>query len=168
MNTQIKPRTAKVKIWQGDDADRASELAAEVQRLKPGKGATAAEAGEYQQAVDAHNAFIAEAEERVQVIVLRPLGRKMWRTLLAEHPPREGHAGDESQGVNYVTFGDALVPASIASPAWSDAEKEEFLDSLTDAQFEELYINAFALNRVRGADPKAVTPSAETPNGSAT
>ena len=48
----------------------------------------------------------------------------------------------------------ALV-ASIIEPEWpTPADRDDFLDSLSDADFTSIFRAAFALNRVPGGDPK--------------
>lgn len=156
MNT-ITPRTATVILYQGDDAACVAELKRRAieARKQSGGARTADEVPEWQELAEQHEALVAEAKERAVKVTLRALGRKEWRDLVNAHPPREGHKGDEAVGLNESSFADDLVPASILEPTFSsDAEKAYFLDSLSDIQFEELYLNAFALNRSRSADPK--------------
>lgn len=156
MNT-ITPRTATVTLYQGDDVARLAELEqrAAKGRKQSGGARTADEVPAWQEAAEEYDALTVEAKERAVKVTLRALGRKEWRDLVNAHPPREGHKGDEAVGLNESSFADDLVPASILEPTFSsDAEKAYFLDSLSDIQFEELYLNAFALNRSRSADPK--------------
>lgn len=156
----LNPRTAEIILLQGDDQAELDRLDAEVERLAPTKGKpsaarTADEVDPYTEAKDARNAFAVKAEARGVKVILRALGRKTWRELVAKHQPREGHAADAAVGVNEETFPDVLVPASIASPTFtSDVERDAFLDSLYSIQFDELYFTAFRLNRQFGADPK--------------
>ena len=156
----LNPRTVSVTLLQGEDQAELDRLDAEVVRLAPKKGdtppvRTADEVDPHTEAKRARAEFAAEAEERGVTVVLRALGRKTWRKHVLDHPPRDGKPGDEQFGVNITDFPETLVPASIASPVFSsETEREAFLDSLTDVQFEMLFLRAFNLNRALGADPK--------------
>lgn len=157
----MTPRTRTILLLQGEDQDRLDELEAEVEALAPKKGQESApktldEGDPHSAAVAAAEEFAAEAEGRGVAVVVRAVGRKTWREFVAKNAPRPDHDGDKAVGVNEDTFPDVLVPASIASPKFnSDVERDAFLDSLSDAQFDRLYYTAFALNRTTGADPKA-------------
>lgn len=152
----IQPRTATLTIYQGDDLARIDELHQAVvraendatTRLGHEQPAGLAEAEE-------HDEFVREAEQRAVKVVVKALGRRRWRELVGEHPPREGNEADEGLGVNDETFGDALVAASVISPEMSDGEMTDFLDSLRDADFQRIYMQCFWLNRGQGEAPKA-------------
>lgn len=178
----LNPRTHTVVLYQGDDLAVLDRLAGEVNDLRDkvdrearkAKGAPPRLLGEADPVTDAsaacdakeaeHDAALADAKPRAVTIVLRALGRKTFRQLVDAHPPREGNTDDKAAGVNEDTFVEALVPLSIASPAFaSDAERDEFLDSLTYAQFRALYLWAYALNTTEGASPKALTASGHSP-----
>lgn len=154
----ITPRIDTVTILQGEDDQRLRELRATVDRLKPKKGgepATLDETSALQAAEEAVEEFKAEAEERGVKVVLRALGRKTWRDLIAKHPPREDNEGDKALGANTETFEEELVAASIASPTFSSVEeRDHFLDSLSIATFGELGIKAWSLNMGSAASPK--------------
>lgn len=160
----LNPRTRTIILLQGEDQDRLDELDAEVDRLEAAaKRATASRApatlDEADPLPDARaelEAFAAEAQERGEKVVVRAVGRKVWRELVGKHGPRDGNDNDKAVGVNEDTFPDALVPACIASPVFtSEVKRDEFLDGLSSAQFDQIYYTAFALNRTTGADPKA-------------
>lgn len=158
----MSPRTATITLLDGEAEAKIEALRDAAERLKPPpskpgetRSRTTGQDEDYVKARDAYNEAIASAEERGVKVILRAVGRKKWREMVAEHPPRPNNDGDEGSGVNTQTFGDALVPASIASPVFeSDSHREIFLDSLNDAQFEHLFLTAFALNRTV-ANPKA-------------
>jgi hypothetical protein len=174
MSTTITPRQARVHIFQGDDEARILELRAEADRLKPDQKRVTQPRllhedpeGEYVRACEAHDEFKREAETRALVITVQALRRKQWRSLVAANPPREDDAGDKQLGVNILTFPEALVPASIVAPTFdSPADRDDFLDQLSDAQYDELFWTAFRLNRGGGVDPKDFLASA--PSSSAT
>ena len=157
--TPITPRTETVSVLQGDDDDRLAQLQADVERLRPKKGQppqSLDEAGDYATALEDLETFAAEAEERGVKVVLRALGRKAWRDLIAKHPVREGNEGDKSFGANIDSLQDELVGLCLASPVGSDAERDAFLDSLNEGQFGDLAIRAWRLNMQKTADPKAL------------
>jgi hypothetical protein len=176
--TTIKPRTVTVDLYQGDHIDRLRHLEARHKAALAAEGKTkplASEVPESQIIAEEHAALRAEADEEKLVVVLGALGRKAWRALVKQHPPRKAGVNgateaqaesDEATSVNEDTFKDELVPLSILSPELT----EEDLDALSDGQFDALYLNAFALNRTTGGDPKdLVSPvSRESTKNSAT
>lgn len=172
--TGIKPRTARVTIYQGDDLATLSELDAAVARAEARKvvaeksarsGGPATlddvvvdvtvETDAFDAAVLARDTFAEEAEDRGVLVVLNALPRKTWRALIADHPPRDGHDADKVVGVNEDTLREALVPKSIDHVASTiDGDVSVFLDALSDFDFDRLYVTAFALNRgAATADP---------------
>jgi hypothetical protein len=177
----IKPRTARVVIYQGDDLARLSELDAAASKaeaaLKQAERATRAPqrarlmheeddreaaviaaAEEFDTAKAARDEFAAEAESRGVLIVLRSLPRKEWRRLRNGHPPREGNAEDEGFDCNVDTLPDEALPPSIdRDESTIDGDLEEFLESLSAHDYyQRLFFTMLALN-VGGAaaDPKA-------------
>lgn len=175
----LTPRTETVLLLQGDDEAKLRELRGEATRLreqaeslKPSQAQqnaprtlsepdTAAEAyaaavAKAEKAEKAADNHAAAAEKRAVKVVMRSVGRKTWRRLLAENPPRDGDENDKKIGANAEAFGEAMVYACLASPTFSnDEDRDAFLDQLSDAQFGNLEIVAFALNGTVGADPKA-------------
>lgn len=133
--THLKPRSATVTLYQGDDMDRLAELQRRVtmaERIAENKdsatrfGDDNPSVGEAKAAFDA---FVDEAAERALSIEIRTIGREFFRDLLAQHPPRmvekkaappaEGeeaaapemveHEDDAGWGVNTETFPVALL-----------------------------------------------------------
>lgn len=176
----IKPRTATVVIYQGDDLARLTELddaatRAEVAKIRADKAAKdaarrvasldeamteqddliAAEEA-YDLAVLERDEFAAEAEERGVLIVMHHLPNKEWRRLKAAHPPREGDDEDAQFEVNVDTMPEELF-AKMVDPDASTIEGpvDEFLDSLSSADYyNRLFMTALALNvGSAGADP---------------
>lgn len=172
MSTTLTPRTGRVVIFQGDDEARITELREAAERVKPDPKRpalprTGNEVDPYVAACEAHDEFKRDAETRAVVVVVQALRRKQWRSLVAEHSPRVDNVGDAQLGINLLEFPDALVPASIAEPKFdSPADRDDFLEQLSDAQFDELFWAAFRLNRGGGIDPKDFLASA--PSSSAT
>ena len=153
----IEPRSAQVTIYQGDYLDRIRHLEQKAEaaaKAEAGASATLDEASEALDLVEQHDALVKEAEQSALHVRVRALGRKAWKALVADHPPREDNAGDKAMGVNEETFKDELVAASIVEPAMTDGERADFLDAVSDVDFDRLYYSAFALNRAPGGDPK--------------
>lgn len=181
--TALKPRTARVVIYQGDDLARLEALDDAVARAEDAlKRAekdkrmrtlaelppTAAAEEALVQARAERDEFAAEAEPRGVVVVMHARPRKEWRALMREHGPRDNEDADKMLGVNMDTLPDALLPPSIcrdtSCPTCSaegadrttvEGDLEQFLDSLSDYDYyDRLFLQAFALNRgSAGADP---------------
>lgn len=151
---KIEPRIWKRTILHGDDEARLAELDAEVDRLEALARRKDGSAGDLAAALDARNEFAAEAEERGVAVTLRAVGRKKWRELIEANPPREGDDADQKAGINLDTFPESLVPACIAGPTMGEGEMDDFLDSLSPAQFDTLALAAWGLHKSLGADPK--------------
>ena len=174
--TGIKPRVARVTIYQGDDLARLAELDDAVARAEVRKAAAeravkaaenvtrtladevpdaTAEVEAFDAAVLERDEFAAEAEERGVTVVLNALPRKTWRALVADHPPREDKDSDKQVGVNEDALAEVLVPKSIDHDASTiTGDVGLFLDALSDYDFDRLYVTAFALNRgAATADP---------------
>lgn len=158
--TKIKPRTSTVTIFQGDDFEHERELRLKVEnavmssanddasrrRVDPDAVLTAA---------TEYDDFIAEATDRGIVVPVQMLGRSKWREMVANHPPRLDNELDEGWGFNFDTLADDLVPASIVEGHFgSIADRDEFLDSLCDADYSKFYAEARNLNQAAGPDPK--------------
>jgi hypothetical protein len=155
MGITMNQRTFTVELYQGDDLERLAELSSAATKVgPPGKNTTALEDGEYAAAAQAHDDFLAEAKTRAVKVELKPMLRKDYQQLQVDHPPREDDPSDQAIGANSLTFIEPLLMASIVGPPMSDAERQEFLDSLNNAQFTHLADEALTINRVVFA-PKA-------------
>lgn len=167
--THLKPRSATVTLYQGDDMDRLAELQRKVelaQRIaQNGAGNArmddAPEDGDptpLKDAQAAFDAFVDEAAARALSIEIRTIGRRRFRDLVAEHPPRmvekkaappaEGEAAAEPKapemvehdedagwGINTETFPLALLcfrdegTVTIAQPDFATkADVQRFVD----------------------------------------
>lgn len=207
MTQHIKPRAATVIIYQGDDMDRLAELNRAVtvaerqlqirrREHEDGQGAprrigdedSAAEVQAAQAALDSarqdYDAFVDEASERALEIEVRSIGRRRFRDLLKEHPPRQvdsepdeagktrkvDHPEDVDYSVNTETFPTALLAyidgdhRTIAQPEFgSRADVERFLDDeLSEGDVEQLWTAAYMLNRSPSGDPKSLRWSVAT------
>jgi hypothetical protein len=190
----IKPRTARVVIYQGDDLTQLAELDkaatdAEVALRKAERAKSAptperlmheaddiadailAASEAYDTAKTTRDEFAAAAEERGVVIVLHHLPRKEWRRLRNAHPPRENNAEDQAFDCNVDTLPDELFPKSInLDDSTIDGDLDEFLDSLSSNDYyNRLFMTALALNvGGGGADPTLRLASASRQNSDAT
>jgi hypothetical protein len=192
----VQSRTAEVLIYTGDHLDRirhveqkydaalaAYERAVKAEADMPRRVGTKPESAaldeERQRLADEHAALVEKAEETAIRVNVGTVRRSVYRGLADEHPPREDHKGDGALGVNVLTFREALVPASIIdvtedgkTRAWGDipaAEREEFLDTLAESDFERLFGQAYGLVNGFATGPKALTlpDSSETSRSAA-
>lgn len=166
MSTTLNRRTTTVILFQGDDLDPIADRLVAVQRAAATSSPRRlSEEDPTSVSVHDYDAFMDKAVERAVKINLVALPRKAYRDLLAEHPVRlvpgeDGkqvpHEDDAPYGFNSETFGDSLVPACIADGQFdSDAERDAFVDDLSDGDFSKLYSAAIDLNRSLGPNPKA-------------
>lgn len=179
MSVTVKPQTETVLLYQGDDLAHLRELKRAVDDAKLADESplprTLGEVSASETARDEYNEFIEEAKTRATAVVLQALGRKRWRSLVSQHPPRPDSDEDAAVGINEDTFAEALLAyvnpvdtneRTLLSPEFATAaEREKFLDHLTDAQIERLYVVAFALNRTFGEDPKALSAPSPSSGG---
>jgi hypothetical protein len=169
MTIAYTPRTETVVILQGDDEEQLRHLRAYRDSLKsdprkPAQTTLLAQnpQAEYEEAKEAAAAFAEEATKRGITVVLRSVGRKTWRELVAAHPPRDDNDADDVRGVNIETFGRAIIAACMGSPVLSADELDELLDSITEADYGNLENTAWLLNTGRSSDPKAELASRPT------
>lgn len=113
---------------------------------------------------------IADVQKRMAAATvtlrLRALGRRRWRELRDEHPPRKDDEGNvlpaDILGVNYESFFNALLRESIVEPTLDDETLDLLLDErLTDRQWNDLTDVAWNLNEARISVPfsPAASPS---------
>lgn len=117
-------------------------------------------------AVVAYDAFKAKALRRATNVGITALRKGVWRDLLGEHPPRkdvldpegdpiETFDQDAAVGFNVDTIALPLVLASIDLDQFdSEAERDEFVDNLSDPDFSRIYSEAVRVNTEAGPDPK--------------
>lgn len=169
--TSVKPRTATVVIYQGDDLARLAQLdrrveetEAAIKRAEKARGGTRlmyeddpveTARAEHDAAMAERDAFAAEAEPRGVTVALHAVPRKKWRELARKHPARPDVPTD-SMGVDMDDFPDALLPLSIdREQSTIEGDLDEFLESLSDYDYyDRLFLTSFALNRGSAtADP---------------
>jgi hypothetical protein len=97
--------------------------------------------------IEEQKAIIASGVVRLH---LAGLGRKVFRTLLTEHPPRDDEPLDGQVGYNVDTFGEALVAKCLirtdslsGDPVPNEWDK--WADEMTDGQWQEIYTAALNL-----------------------
>lgn len=149
MTTFIKPRTEEVVLFQGDDLERLEELLGKVSSAVSQTGVRLlGEDDPTQDAAKVYDDFVTEATERAVKVRIKALPRKVFRDLVAKHPPRDDNDADKGFGFNYETLADDLVAPCVDGPVFSsESEREAFLDSLSDAHFSKLYSAALKMNR---------------------
>ena len=123
----LKPRTATIPIYQGDDTERLAELRmavaiaerqAQVAAGAPRRGGDDDPQAAVNEAQASYDAFVDEAAERAVEVVVRAIGRRRFRDLVVAHPPRKVpnakgeevvHDDDMRYEVNVETFAPALL-----------------------------------------------------------
>ena len=172
--TAIAPRTTVVKIYTGDYLYRIADLEARAKAAKEQAHLPRLnhEVPEYMKLAEEHDQLVREAEEAGVVLVrVQALGRKAWKELTAQHPPRKANddgvsdddaALDDRYGMNIEAIADPLVAASVIEPADLD------MDSLADIDFDRVFWAAMGLNRGATPDPKASLVSLLTETSSQT
>lgn len=116
----------------------------------------------------------ADAMEKRRVVTLRAVGRKSWRELKLKHPPRvtsdtvddETAKGDRVAEVNTDTVGDDLLFTSIQDPKFtSRSDFDEWVDELSEGEFQTLLTDAWRLVNVAQYDPKSLPASLSQRSG---
>lgn len=166
-----------VQLWTMPDRARYAELSNEVQvqaQIAESQGPRAMGDDDSAPVMSAKamQEFIAEADTRARTIRVIALKRSEWRAMKAKHPIRvesktttdaEGnqttaevpHVLDSRNGFNVESVADDLVPASIAADFPSAAARDEFIDDLSEPDFDDLYGAALRVNEVGFEVPKA-------------
>ena len=172
--TTLKPRTVRVPIYQPDDLDRIGELQHAIAAAAARPTGTPQRLGSpetsYADAVSAYEEFVAEAEPRATVMLVRELGFKKWRSLKAEHPGRTNEQGEALEddaaigGLNADSFPEAAVLACLLEPEFSTtSDRVEFVEELSLANLTRAFQAAYSLNEFAVTDPKAWLAFAPTP-----
>lgn len=163
----------------------------EIDAYEAAKAETVARQNEY-------DAFVDEAAERATTIMVQDLGRKRFRDLMADHPPRKvtvkddppeeggepverevNHPDDAGFGVNTETYPMALLAyidpdnpdiRTIVQPEFASRKAvQDFLDNdLAEGDFPGLWAAAHFLNRMPSANPKELRYSSAPRSSAAT
>ncbi|WBQ03025.1 hypothetical protein [Kribbella sp. CA-293567] len=89
----------------------------------------------------------AEADEHTIVVRMRGLEKKDWKALVAQHPPE-----DPTQDFADSIYNDA-IPASIIEPELDAETLDQFLEGVTQGQWDELAAAAHLVNVGDGRVP---------------
>lgn len=155
---KIEPRIWRHTFLAAEDEERLRVLRDTATVAEKKHGATSEE---YQAAAKAADDFAKEAEKNGTEVILRTIAsRKKMRDLKAAHPPRDDNEVDQRIGCHSDNFPEALVSACLSSPALNDSDREDFLDSFTEGDFELLKSAAYGLHKIPSTDPKELLLSA--------
>jgi hypothetical protein len=134
-----------------EDAERLLEAASEHRNDSLDGGG---DVGELAERIEA---LREQMREDTYTFRLRALPKRDFRALVSDHPPRrvtneagdeEFHQQDRFLGVNFETFFDALIRASVVDPELDDADWVVLLqEKLTDKQYDKLADGSWTLNR---------------------
>lgn len=173
----IEPRTSVVTLYQGDDLDRIRHIErkyeAAVESEKDAPTRLASDIPESVTLAEEHAAEKAVAEARAVHVKIRAIRRSQYRELADKHPPRTGDdvdpadvLSDAKMGVNEKEFRLELVPAAIVDVThgesvteWAtlpEGDREDFLDTITESDFELLFLHAYGLVNNYASSPKAL------------
>lgn len=182
----LKPRTATVVLYQGDDLEQLADLrrevafaehAAEQAAKGPRRGGDEIPSADAEKA--AYDAFVTVAAERAVEVHLEAIGSLRFNALVQEHEPRverdeknKPHIADADAdyGVNTLTFPRALLTfadgdrRTITGPDEVLADVGDFVDDMSAGQLDTLFDAAYWLNRTRGVDPKVTMFSTGSPS----
>lgn len=181
-------QTRTITLLTGDYAQRLSDLAeAAANAEKAPDGPLAGEehprdliAAEYE---ELRTEAVAASEAADRVVTLEGVGRRVWRRLKIEHPPRTDDVDEETiradrrAGVNTETVEDDLVHAAVIAPvvyscagdqdsrlrACTDENEcshraafNEWADELSEGEWSTLLREAFQRANVAVFDPKSL------------
>lgn len=167
------PRTSTAVLYDGDDFDDlarlrlAYDLAAEkANELKAPGGMRSQLPHELPDVDGARQAYtdaVTAAAERAVEVKVQDIGSKRWRELIAEHQPRKDNPTDQYVGYNTDSFPEALLKfddgnrRTILEPAYDRKDdRNDWLDDISSADFEQILDAALRVNRGQLADPKDV------------
>lgn len=169
MSTLIPQRTEEVSLYSNDDQHEIDRLRDLVQKAIEGSS-TPLRIGDDETVATrlaALKAFANEAAERGVKVQVKSIGRK-WRTVVAEHPPREKNDEDAQWGWNVLTLSDAVVPLCVVSIGGQALEGDALqaeIDAMSEGDFSRVYSAAVKINTGRGPDPTELN-SIELPTSS--
>lgn len=160
MSEQIVPQhTDEVVLYRDEDQRELARMARALDAAAH-KSAMPLRLGDDEVVVELareYDAFKQQAAERgIKVLVKHMPGRR-WRRLVAEHPPRVDHDGDEAWGFNHLTLADDVVAPCVASIGGMELVGEALeaeLDKMSDGDFSKVYAAVLRANTGQGPDPK--------------
>lgn len=159
---QAKLAERTVSLYLGGDRDlqlRYEELERRLPFAKEAAPDSLGEGSKVRAIEEEMVAIRAEMEPSIVDFRLRAMRRKDFRDFRDQHQPRKDadgntHPEDVTVGANTDTIWEPLVRAAIVEPEFTDEQMTHLLEEvLTDAQFEELALAAYDLNRGRADVP---------------
>lgn len=188
-------QTTTLHLLTGDYPDRL-QLAFAAARAAEGASVTllSGEEHPYDVLKAEYDALKAEAEAAGINVTLESVGRKGWRQLKGNHPPRttgdaETIKGDRLAGVNVESVEDDLVHASLRAPEGRECAHDqrqaslgcstdnpcanrgaydEWADELSEGEFQTILRRAWELANVAQHDPKSLPASRTQTSGANT
>jgi hypothetical protein len=168
---KFRPRTKKVRVYQGDHEAALAELRAKIddaRRANSSPTRLLSDGSSEAELVEEYNALLEEAKADAVELTMTALSRPRWKALVEEHPAVEGKS-PEGSIVDEDSFAPALIVESVLTkPPGDETERPsreellEWVDMLSSGQLDDLYGVAFALNRTGASDPKSLSVSAPT------
>lgn len=159
-------QTATINLLTGDYPDRLNQAWAAAQAaLKDESPKTLADGDPYGTLKDEYEALKAEAIAAGKTVKIKAVGRREWRRLKLEHPPRtdadeETVRGDRMAGVNVESVEDDLVYVSLLEPEFeSRAAYDEWANELSEGEFQTILQRAWKLANIAQYDPKSLPAS---------
>lgn len=164
MSNAVEPAWRDVPLFQGSDAERIRQLREDFTNVITTAGPRRLTESPTLDAAKAYDDAVADALPRAVIARVQAVGRKVYRHLLAENPPREGNELDTARGFNCETMPDALLEyfdgktgaRSVTAPSFNSGDElVTWLDSLSDGHFSALFEAAVETNEGGSPDPKA-------------
>lgn len=167
-------QTKTILLMTGDYPDRLNALYAAAQAAKDDDSPQfMGEEDPYTALAAEYEALKAEAEQAAEAagrkVTLQAIGRRKgidgrpsWRDLKEKHPPRtegdeETVKGDRLAGVNTDSVEDDLVYAALIYPEMSSRGAfDEWVDNLSEGEFQTILGQAWRLVNVAQFDPKSL------------
>lgn len=165
-------QTATIHLLSGDYPDRLNALWAAAKAAEKDESArTLAEGDPYEALAAEYDALKSEAIAEGKTVKIKAVGRREWRRLKEQHPPRtEGSEdvikGDRLAGVNVASVEDDLVFVSLIEPEFtSRAAYDEWADELSEGEFQTILQRAWQLANIAQYDPKSLPASPTRSSG---
>ncbi|GIF08653.1 hypothetical protein [Actinoplanes siamensis] len=140
----------------GDLVDEFEKLAKQLQEAQARQTASTSleDSGEVVTIAEQMEALRPQIQELTEPFVLQAISGTKYRTLKAQHPPREGDDGqvidqDKVLNVNIDEFAEPLIRACLAEPQFNDELWAETMEELTDGQWDALVNAAILVNEGR-------------------
>jgi hypothetical protein len=154
--TAALPEDSLQVCLRGDLAARHSELDRTLQAALRSQGpATLGDAADTATLAEELQTIEAAMRDASVTIRVRALPRADWQALVAKHPPREGHEGDQSQGCDFPGLMAAAIPLCIVDPVIDQETWDRFNDVLSAGDYDRLLAAVWQINRGGTSVPKS-------------